>query len=156
LWINYRHDEVQAIMEEHTQRQRFGDRIAQSIVERNILKDHPAIGVSTVAASGDEDKWGNISNASATVSVYGYRSTMGPLQINEILAKAESGENHYISQSEIISVEPEEEDLVRAEITLDDKEARVDSKKSDESETDARDEDPGPADATALFSKTKK
>lgn len=158
LWINYRHDEVQAIMEEHTQRQRFGDRIAQTIVERNILKDHPAIGVSTVTAAGEEDRYGNIKDASANVSVYGYRSTMGPMQINEILAKAESGENQYISQSETITVEPEEETIARAEISIEDTAARIAPKdqEPDESGPDFQDEDPGPADAKNLFTKTKK
>ena len=158
IWINYKHEEVQAIMEEHTQRQRFGDRIAQTIVERNILKDHPAIGVSTVTATGEEDRYGNIKDASASVSVYGYRSTMGPMQINEILTKAESGENQYISQSETITVEPEEETIARAEITIDDKEGRIAPREPepDDSEADVQDEDPGPADAKSLFTQTKK
>ena len=158
IWINYKHEEVQAIMEEHTQRQRFGDRIAQTIVERNILKDHPAIGISTVAANGEKDTWGNIKDAAASVSVYGYRSTMGPMQINEILAKAETGENHYISQSETITVEPEEETIARTEISIEDKTGRLapGDPEPEKREADGQDEDPGPADAKNLFTKNKK
>jgi len=80
------------------------------------------------------------------------------MQINEILAKAESGENQYISQSETITVEPEEEEVARAEISIDDKEARIAPREPepDDSEADVQDEDPGPADAKSLFTKNKK
>lgn len=48
LWVNYSDPAILDCVKDHIQRQRFGDRIAQTIVERNILKDHPAISVSKV------------------------------------------------------------------------------------------------------------
>lgn len=85
IWINYEDPAMIDCLEEHTQRQRFGDRIAQKIVERNILKDHPAIGISQVHAL-DTD-----SGQRATVEVFGYRNEMNPPDISEIMRQAERG-----------------------------------------------------------------
>lgn len=100
LWINYEDSAIIDCLNEHTQKQRFGDRIAQTIVERNILKDHPAIGVDEVQPQQTGGR--------AFVTVYGYRHDYGPSQINEIMAQAEKG-------SETIEVEAEVTDNVTEE-----------------------------------------
>ena len=100
LWVNYTDPAIIDCLNEHTQKQRFGDRIAQTIVERNILKDHPAIGVDEVQPQETGGR--------AFVEVYGYRHDFGPAQINEILAQAEKG-------SETIEVEAEVTDNVTEE-----------------------------------------
>ena len=112
IWINYEDQAIIDCLEEHTQRQRFGDRIAQKIVERNILKDHPAIGVVQVyvpeAKRGQESSQG----AAATVTVYGYRNELEPSDIAEIMKQAERGqesEKFEVKREEIVEAEVEEE-----------------------------------------------
>lgn len=85
IWINYDDPAILDCLSEHTQRQRFGDRIAQRIVERNILKDHPAIGVSQVFAKE------GTAGAYADVIVYGYRHDLQPSQLATLVAQAEAG-----------------------------------------------------------------
>lgn len=85
LWINYQDQATIDCMEEHTQRQRFGDRIAQTIVDRNILKDHPAIGVARVFAKEGQQGW------VATVTVWGYRHDTTPSDLGRLLQEAEKG-----------------------------------------------------------------
>jgi hypothetical protein len=113
IWINYEDQAIIDCLEEHTQRQRFGDRIAQKIVERNILKDHPAIGIAQVYVpeipKGQESK-----GAIATVTVYGYRNELEPHNIAEIMRAAEKGQesenfDYKVLKEEIIEAEPEEE-----------------------------------------------
>lgn len=87
IWANYDDKAILDCLEEHTQRQRFGDRIAQKIVERNIMKDHPAIGVATIQA---KDKAGS-SGKVAYVAVYGYRHAMAAPDLVEIMKAAERG-----------------------------------------------------------------
>lgn len=100
LWVNYEDSAIIDCLNEHTQKQRFGDRIAQTIVERNILKDHPAIGVDEIQPQESGER--------AFVEVYGYRHDFGPSQINEIMAQAEKG-------SETIEIKTETLDKVSDE-----------------------------------------
>jgi len=86
LWINYDDPAILDCLSEHTQRQRFGDRIAQTIVERNIYKDHPAIGVTQVIAK-DWQAGGKF----ADVTLYGWRHDLAPSHLADILKQAESG-----------------------------------------------------------------
>lgn len=105
IWVNYSDPAILDCIEEHTQRQRFGDRIAQTIVERNILKDHPAISISTVK----EKKKNGLTVAHVTV--YGYRHELEPRNINEILSQAEKGNEAVEVQAETVDeVPPEEEE----------------------------------------------
>lgn len=97
LWVNYEDPAIIDCLEEHTQRQRFGDRIAQTIVERNILKDHPAIGISRIHPKKSES-----GIMKAHVTVYGYRHDFGPPQINEILAQAEKGSETLDVEAEVV------------------------------------------------------
>lgn len=100
IWANYEDQAIIDCLEEHTQRQRFGDRIAQSICERNILRDHPAIGVSQVEVDD---------NGIAKVTVYGWRHQYGPRQVSEILDQAEAGAEEIEVKKETIEAEAEEE-----------------------------------------------
>lgn len=122
IWVNYEDQAIIDCLEEHTQRQRFGDRIAQKIVERNILKDHPAIGITQVLPreSKEQGVW-------ASVTVYGYRNELEPRNISEILNQVESGAAaaDFEMQEEIMDItDAEEEKAAMKEIvgeTKDDK-----------------------------------
>lgn len=105
IWVNYEDPAIIDCLEEHTQRQRFGDRIAQTIVERNILKDHPAIGITQV-----QPQEGKPGEHKAYVTVHGYRHEFGPPQIREILEQAERGSETLEIQAEVVeNLSPEEE-----------------------------------------------
>lgn len=95
LWINYEDQAILDCLEEHTQRQRFGDRIAQTIVDRNILKDHPAIGIARVIAKSGIQGW------MATATVYGYRHDAAPADLGKMLAEAEHGSDPTASGPKI-------------------------------------------------------
>ncbi len=102
IWVNYDDPIIIACLNEHTQRQRFGDRIAQSIVERNILKSHPAIGVDKIEPQAGGKR--------AFVEVYGYRNELGPQQINDIMAQADKGTEEIKVEAENIESISEEEE----------------------------------------------
>ncbi len=119
LWINYEDSAIIDCLNEHTQRQRFGDRIAQTIVERNILKTHPAIGISKV----QPQPGGADGQKKAYVTVYGYRHEFGPIQIDEILAQAEAGSKTLDIEAEVIEPEKEEEAQAIDEVEKDEKAA---------------------------------
>lgn len=111
LWVNYKDQAILDCLEEHTQRQRFGDRIAQKIVERNILKDHPAIGLSNVFSKE------GTSGIYAFVTVYGYRHDFEAPNINEVLEQAERGSETFETAAEVIDrVEEHEEKEIMAEV----------------------------------------
>lgn len=105
IWINYESPAIVDCLEEHTQRQRFGDRIAQKIVERNILKDHPAIGASQVFAQDSP------SGARAFITVYGYRNENTPRDLTDIVKQIEAGEEtkDFEVKAGVVDVAAEEE-----------------------------------------------
>ena len=110
IWVNYDDPIIIACMNEHTQRQRFGDRIAQAIVERNILKSHPAIGVDKIIPQAG--------NKRAFVGVFGYRHDLGPYQIKEIMAQADMGsEDIEVKAENIEEITEEEEARAVEEVT---------------------------------------
>jgi hypothetical protein len=119
LWVNYEDPAIIDCLEEHTQRQRFGDRIAQTIVERNILKDHPAIGVSNVIAGpGSVPEQGQ----RATVEVYGYRHDLNYADIKDILRQAAKGQGEVEVKAEVIDhVDITEERETINEVAVEDK-----------------------------------
>lgn len=101
LWVDYTNEAIQRVLEEHTQRQRFGDRIAQKIVERNILKDHPAIGVTQVEPN---------EAGQAAVMVWGYRHDLQPQDFQNIQAQAERGDQTIdVAKEDITQVMSDEE-----------------------------------------------
>jgi len=123
IWVDYTSKEIEGCLEEHTQRQRFGDRIAQKIVERNIYKDHPAIGITTVDATGGEKKH------VAEVIVHGYRHPMKADRINHILGQAEKGSPDLDIKAEIVdAVDLDAEKEAIAEESVDDRDGTLFSK----------------------------
>jgi len=117
IWINYEHPAMLACLEEHTQRQRFGDRMATTILDRNILKDHPAIAAAQVYAKTGEG------GVKATVVVYGYRNTQTPRNISEIMKQAEAETEAKVFEHRretIDEVAPEEEKEALEETAVED------------------------------------
>jgi len=104
IWVNESDPAILDCVKEHIQRQRFGDRIAQTIVERNILRDHPAISVSRV-----EDKKKN-GLVVAYVPVYGFRHELQAPNIKEIMAQLERGGETVDVRAEVIEEVPVEEE----------------------------------------------
>lgn len=117
MWMNYENPAIIDCLNEHTQKQRFGDRIAATIVERNILKTHPAIGISKV----QPQEGGADGKKKAFVTVYGYRHEFGPMQIDEIMAQAEAGSKTLDIKAEVIEPEKEEESQALQEVEKDEK-----------------------------------
>jgi len=48
IWMNTAHPEFIRVINDHSQRQRFAERIALGILKRNCLRHHPAIGIMNV------------------------------------------------------------------------------------------------------------
>lgn len=119
IWINYESPAIIDCLEEHTQRQRFGDRIAQKIVERNILKDHPAIGVSQVFAQDSP------AGTRAIVTVYGYRNENTPRDLTDIVKQIESGDQtrDFEVKAGVVDVAAEEEQVELETVVGDETEA---------------------------------
>lgn len=112
IWINYEDPLILECLQEHTQRQRFGDRMATTILDRNILKDHPAIAAAQVHAKTGE---GGIR---AMVVVYGYRNSLKPKDLSGIMRQAEEATEakpFEHRQETIDEVPPEEEKEVLEE-----------------------------------------
>lgn len=129
IWVDYTNDAILACLEEHTQRQRFGDRIAQKICERNILRDHPAIGVSSV----DPQKNIKEGELTAKATVYAWRHEMNPQNLDDILHQAEQGAKEIDIKAE--TVEPtrdEEKDAIEEEEKTDEIKPKTGSKFNDE------------------------
>lgn len=138
LWINYEDPVIIDCLNEHTQKQRFGDRIASTIVERNIMKSHPAIGVSRV----EPQKRLNTKEHKAYVPVYGFRHELGPMQIDEILAQAERGSKVLDVKAEVIEkVDEVDEALAIQEV----EEEETTSKKEPKKEKSTEDEGKSPS-----------
>lgn len=137
LWVNYADPAILDCMEEHTQRQRFADRIAQTIVERNILKDHPAISVSKVEP---KERGGLVV---AYVPVYGFRHELEAPNIKEILAQLERGEETIDVKAEVIDDVPvEDEKEAIQDVDKEDKEEPPKKEKPEEKKSPAEMKDP--------------
>lgn len=137
LWINYEDSAIIDCLNEHTQKQRFGDRIASTIVERNIMKSHPAIGVSKV----EPQKHMNTKDHKAYVTVYGFRHELGPVQIDEILAQAERGSKVLDVKAEVIErVDEVDEALAIQDVEEEEKTTEKKSKKEEKKDTPAEEE----------------
>lgn len=138
IWLDYTHAAIISCLEEHTQRQRFGDRIAQKIAERNCLKDHPAIGVSQVEVRfDDEDK--KQDNGIADVRVWGWRHELDSIAIKDVADKAEKGDGSIKTEASIIDAEVEEEKEVIDETA---EEEAAEEKEKPEGKTPAEMESP--------------
>jgi hypothetical protein len=107
IWVNYEDPAIVDCLEEHTQRQRFGDRIAQTIVERNILKDHPAIGVGKVIAKPTSVPEQGLATS---VDVFGYRHEQGYADIQALVKQAAKGQGEIEVKAEVIDTVDETEE----------------------------------------------
>lgn len=74
IWIDLGHGDIQDCIGEHIQRQRFAERLADAFVSRNVLKDHPAIGVEQV----------EVNQGYAWVTVYGWRNELTEATVRQI------------------------------------------------------------------------
>ena len=126
IWVNHADPAILDCFEEHIQRQRFGDRIAQTIVERNILRDHPAIAQSTVYPKTKDGK------TVAHVEIYGYRHELESPDINKVLAQAERGDEVIEVKAETIDEVPieEEEEAIKDTEKADEEKVKITPKKS--------------------------
>ena len=134
IWMNLEDQAIVDCLEEHTQRQRFGDRMATTILERNILKDHPAIAAAQVVL-----KTGQSGNQ-ANVVVFGYRNDNTPRNIADIMKQAEGGEDSkdFEVRAEVITgVDAEEERAAAEEVSGDDKDDKMGSPSHDPEPPDA-------------------
>jgi len=120
IWANYEDPAIVDCLEEHTSRQRFGDRVAQTIVERNILKDHPAIGVSKVMARpGSVPEQG----LGASVDVFGYRHDLGYADLKDLVKQAAKGQGEIEVSAEVIDeADAAEEREILTGVAAEDKE----------------------------------
>ncbi len=80
--LDPRHDEVQKVLTNHFQRQKFAERIASTICRRNAMKRHPAIAKTTVLPR----------DGLATVQVYGWQHDYTAKQINTMISQVSHGE----------------------------------------------------------------
>lgn len=128
IWVNYDDPIIIACMNEHTQRQRFGDRIAQAIVERNILKSHPAIAAEQIIPQATGGR--------AFVEVYCYRHDLGPYQIKELMAQAEKGSEDLEIEAEKIEEIPDEEEAKAVQEIIEDESKGAESAEKTPAEMD--------------------
>jgi len=141
IWIDYTHPAIIACLEDHTQRQRFGDRIAQKIAERNCLKDHPAIGVSQVSAYFEKEDTSK-ENGKAEVKVYGWRHELDATAIKDIAKQAASGNEKIKTEASIIEAEEEEEAEVIKETAVEEGVEEEKPKEKSPGEFKSPEEDP--------------
>lgn len=82
VWMDLTSPDIMKVFKDHTQRQKFAERIAQTIIDRNILKAHPSIGVQNI----------NPKNGIAPVTAYGWKHELIRQDFDEITRKALAGE----------------------------------------------------------------
>lgn len=92
IWVDYTSKPIADAVKEHTQRQKFGDRIAQSIAERNAMMKHPAMGGFILKRKGE----------GYCVDVYG--SVPVDNRLKKTMAKARAGED-ISEEAAVIDVE---------------------------------------------------
>jgi len=123
IWVNYQDQAIVDCLEEHTQRQRFGDRMATTIVERNVLKDHPAIAAAQVVMKAGEG-----GSKYANVVVYGWRNDNTPRNLADLMKQAEDGgesKEFEVRKETIVDVEAEEEKEILEEVAADEKPEKI-------------------------------
>ena len=81
LWIDLGHPEIKAAFNSHVQRQKFGDRHAQSICTRNAMLLHPAIAAKNI----------RVKNKQAVIQVFGWKHELDPRGIAVLVDKVERG-----------------------------------------------------------------
>lgn len=111
LWLEISHPEMNDAFSEHTQRQKFAERIAQTILDRNILKTHPCIGIQNVVPD---------QKGIAQVTVYGWKHDFTQQDFQDIVEKTVKGEEieaEVIRETDEVDIQDEVdvEDVVEVE-----------------------------------------
>jgi len=125
IWLDLSHDEAIKIFKDHTQRQKFAERIGQTILDRNILKDHPAIGLQNVLPK----------NGWAQVSVYGWKHDLTRTDFDDLTRRAIAGEQ--IEGAEVVkgTVTVDEEDQPEVTTVIEEETVPENGKKDQQAET---------------------
>ena len=150
LWVDLSNMEIMGAFATHIQRQRFAERIAQTIATRNAMKIHPAIATQQVVVVIDpETKKPKFDTVGVTV--FGWRHNLDLQGAKQIAADIERGKlpgvEHIVADATTgeIEADPEEEAGI-----IDAEEAGQHGIPSTgEPGTDAGDEPPPPEDAQA-------
>ncbi len=155
LWVDITHPEIQACYNEHMQRQRFADRIADTICGRNVLKAHPAIGMGDITDRLELDA-GDKETGRAAVRVYGYKHSLELADFKKLSTSAEHGDLDAAkgvaggdNMEIIVGEEPEEPGLddvddAAAGLVEDDETAKA----AEKAKKEAEEKKPAPAPAT--------
>jgi len=90
-WVNLAHPDIQSAFEGFTQKQRFLERTAATVLKRLILSTHPAIATKTPILTGKEGQ------EKAHIYVYGFRAEDGDAKkkredLEALVAKLSAGE----------------------------------------------------------------
>lgn len=90
-WINLAHPDIQAAVDGYTQKQRFLERTATTVLKRLILSTHPAIATKTPILTGEKGR------EKAHIFVYGFRAEAGDAKkkredLESLAAKLSAGE----------------------------------------------------------------
>lgn len=118
-WVNLAHPDIQAAFEGFTQKQRFLERTATTVLKRLILSTHPAIAAKTpIVTCADEGK------EKAHIIVYGFRADEGDAkkkreEMEALAAKLSAGEaaaDMEVVQAEVKDITTEAEILEPAAV----------------------------------------
>jgi hypothetical protein len=113
-WVNLAHPDIQSAFEGFTQKQRFLERTATTVLKRLILSTHPAIAAKTpIVTCADEGK------EKAHIIVYGFRADEGDAkkkrdEMEALAAKLSAGEaaaDMEVVQAEVKDITTEAEIL---------------------------------------------
>lgn len=82
VWFDMSASDILDAYQTNSQRQKFAERIGQTILDRNILKDHPCIGISQVLPQ----------NGFAQVDVYGWRHALDRKRFDQVTKNVLNGD----------------------------------------------------------------
>jgi len=104
------HQEILSALDTHIQRQKFAERVAVTICERNVLRKHPAIAASQVDALAKGESWDKMPDK-VQVKVFGWAHDMTPKDIEKAAHAADSDEptpGVQVQRSTVKTTETEE------------------------------------------------
>lgn len=108
VWVDLSQKEIMEVLETHTQRLRFAERIATTICERNALRSHPAIGKTQVSPIGDKAS----GKRYAEVYVIGFRHDLDRKRMESLAMSIASDEVDQVrAQAEAITGAPVDRDV---------------------------------------------
>jgi hypothetical protein len=118
-WVNVSHPYILEAFDSITQKQRYLERTAFTILKRLILSSHPAIGTKTpTVTQRTADEWGKVTAAKAHIVVYGFcaheddaKAKHRDMQaMAERVAKGEAAANMEVIQAAAVDGSEEEVD----------------------------------------------